>query len=336
MFRKLIPFKFAPFFLYVYIIMGGWANAAELSESKFFEESYEAEDKLGHSFENGKVFKEESNFFDSSFNDSKITDSRTYTSSPRKRERLKDFQNKLEFNYDYLKEIYSDLIYTATSPSRWDRKDWMTAGLVVGGTGLFVGLDEEIRDAFEDNRSSTTDDLSNIFEPFGNGAITIPALASFYIFGHFDENDKAKRTALIATESFLITGLYTTILKVTFGRHRPSTGDSSTSFDGFTTNHNSFPSGHTSTAFAIATVFANEYEEVPYIKPISYGLATLTGLSRVNDEKHWASDVFLGAALGYFTSKTLLHLYSNKKGQHFTIYPRVDRNGGGIVLGRKF
>lgn len=317
-------------------MMGGWANAAELSESDVFENSYESGDSLGYSFKNEKGFKEEDNFFDSNFNDLKITDSRTYTSSPKKRERLKDFQNKLELNYDYLQGMYSDLIYTATSPSRWDRKDWMTAGLVAGGTGLFIGLDEEIRNAFEDNRSSTTDDLSNIFEPFGNGAITIPALAGFYIFGHFGENDKAKTTALIATESFLITGLYTTILKVTFGRHRPSTGDSSTTFDGFTTDHNSFPSGHTSTAFSIATVFANEYEEVPYIKPISYGLATLTGLSRMNDEKHWASDVFFGAVLGYFTSKTLLHLHSNKKGQHFTIYPRVDRNGGGIVLGRKF
>ena len=153
MFRKLIPFKFAPFLLFVFIIMGGWANAAELSESKFFEESYEAEDSLGYSFENVKGFKEENDFFDSSFNELKITDSRTYTSSPRKRERLKDFQrgrlkdfqNKLELNYDYLQGMYSDLIYTATSPSRWDRKDWMTAGLVAGGTGLFIGLDEEIR-----------------------------------------------------------------------------------------------------------------------------------------------------------------------------------------------
>jgi membrane-associated phospholipid phosphatase len=137
-------------------------------------------------------------------------------------------------------------------------------------------------------------------------------------------------------ESFLITGLYTTVLKASFGRHRPSTGDSSTSFDGFSIDHNSFPSGHTSTAFAIATVFANEYEKTPYIKPISYGLATLTGLSRINDEKHWASDVFIGAALGYFTSKTLLRLHNNKKGQHFTIYPRADSRGGGIVLSKKF
>ena len=56
---KLIPFRLAPFLLPVFIMMGGWANAAELSESKFFEESYEAEDSLGYSFENEKGFKEE-------------------------------------------------------------------------------------------------------------------------------------------------------------------------------------------------------------------------------------------------------------------------------------
>ena len=49
-----------------------------------------------------------------------------------------------------------------------------------------------------------------------------------------------------------------------------------------------------------------------------------------------ASDVFIGAALGYFTSKTLLRLHNNKKGRHFTIYPRADSRGGGIVLSKNF
>ena len=62
MFRKLILFKFAPFLLSVFIMMGGWSNAAELPESKFFEESYEAEDSLGYSLENEKGFKEDNNF----------------------------------------------------------------------------------------------------------------------------------------------------------------------------------------------------------------------------------------------------------------------------------
>ncbi len=373
--------KIAVFFLAFLMMAGGQQSVAEaLSESEFFEESFERErpysdesseddffrdsfeserpdtDKLSEddffeeNFEGGRTreveitapgvsgngFEGRSQFFDSNFGEFKLSEGRSYTSSPRKRESLRDSQNQLKLNSKYFKGIFSDIAYTATSPSRWDRSDWIMAGWVAGGTGMLFALDEEIRDIFEDARSSTTDDLANIFEPFGNGAFTLPALAAFYVFGHFDENDKAKRTALIATESFLITGLYTTVIKAAFGRHRPSTGDSSTSFDGFTTDHNSFPSGHTSTAFAIATVVANEYEKVPYIKPLSYGLATLTGLSRINDEKHWASDIFLGAALGYFTSKTILRLHNNKKGQHFTIYPRADRHGGGIELSKKF
>jgi len=308
------------FFLFFFMIMGAWAHADQLTESEFFENSFE--EKKDHLYSNT--------------NELKPVDSQPHTSFPRKQEKLRDPQNKMELDRDYFKGIFSDIAYTASSPLIWDRSDWITAGWVAGGTGMFIALDEEIHSTFKDNRGSTTDGLAGIFEPFGNGAFTIPSLAAFYIFGHFHEDEKAKRTTLIAMESFLITGLYTTVLKASFGRHRPSTGDSSTSFDGFSIDHNSFPSGHTSTAFAIATVFANEYEKTPYIKPISYGLATLTGLSRINDEKHWASDVFIGAALGYFTSKTLLRLHNNKKGQHFTIYPRADSRGGGIVLSKKF
>ena len=335
---NLFVFGVLYFFLSFFLIMEEGIHAEELSESDFFEESLEA----GNNFENEFSFGEEKsfvfrdNFFKS--NDFEFSDSRSYTSSPKKRERLGDFQNRNKSykTKSYFKGMFSDLKYITTSPSRWDRTDWMTAGLVMGGTGFFIGLDEDIKNFFEDTRSSTTDNLGSIFEPFGNGIITIPTLAAFYIFGHFDENYKAKQTALIATESFLITGLYTTILKVTLGRHRPSTGSSSNTFDGFTIDHKSFPSGHTSTAFAIATVVANEYEETPYIKPISYGIATLTGLSRINDEKHWASDVFFGAALGYFVSKTILHLHNDRKGHHFTIYPRVDNNSGGLVFSKRF
>ncbi len=320
MFKNPIFIKITVFLLSYFVMMGVWAYAGEIKEPQFF----------------GKNFEESKNFFNANFDELQLSDNRTYTSIPKKRERLGDAQNKLDLNRDYFKGIFSDIAYTATSPSRWDHSDWIMAGSVAIGTGFFIGLDEEIRDVFEDNRSSTTDNFANLFEPFGNGLVTIPALAAFYIFGHYDENDKAKRTALIATESFLVTGLYTTVLKLSMGRHRPSTGDSSTSFDGFTTDHKSFPSGHTSTAFAIATVIANKYEETPYIKPISYGIASLTGLSRINDEKHWASDVFFGAALGYFTSKTILRLHNNKKGQHFTIYPRADSRGGGILLSKNF
>jgi membrane-associated phospholipid phosphatase len=65
-------------------------------------------------------------------------------------------------------------------------------------------------------------------------------------------------------------------------------------------------------------VLASEYKEYPLVAYLSYGVATLTGLSRMNDDKHFASDVFLGAAIGYFTAKTIMKLHSNKNGLHYT------------------
>ena len=236
----------------------------------------------------------------------------------------------------YFKGLFSDTGYALTSPWRWNNSDWATASLVAGVTGVFFMLDDEIKSELQDSRSSTTDDLSDFFEPFGNGTYSFPALVGFYLYGRFGENEKMERTALLAAESFLVTGLFTTVIKVSIGRHRPSKRNNSSTYDGPNTSNKSFPSGHTSTAFAIATVVANEYEEVPLVAPISYGSATLTGLARINDNQHWASDVFLGAALGYFTSKTILRLHSNKKGRHFTIYPRAGFRSGGLVLSSRF
>jgi len=87
--------------------------------------------------------------------------------------------------------------------------------------------------------------------------------------------------------------------------------------------HSSFPSGHTTGAFAAATVFATEYRQKPLIPILSYSAATLIGLSRLTDNKHWATDVFVGAALGYLSGKQVVNNYHryaeirdpNKKGK---------------------
>ena len=106
--------------------------------------------------------------------------SQPHKSFPRKQETLRDPQNKMELDRDYFKGIFSDIVYTASSPLIWDRSDWITAGWVAGGTGMFIALDEEIHSTFKDNRGSTTEGLAGIFEPFGNGAFTVPALATVY------------------------------------------------------------------------------------------------------------------------------------------------------------
>jgi len=70
----------------------------------------------------------------------------------------------------------------------------------------------------------------------------------------------------------------------------------------------SFPSGHATLAFAAATVYAMEYKDKPLIPIVSYTGASLISLSRITENQHWVSDVFVGAALGYLSGRLVMRL----------------------------
>ena len=72
--------------------------------------------------------------------------------------------------------------------------------------------------------------------------------------------------------------------------------------------YQAFPSGHTSSAFATATVVAEHY---PAYGPWAYLAAGLVGLSRIMEEKHWPSNVVFGAGLGYLTARIALEMGTN-------------------------
>ena len=82
-------------------------------------------------------------------------------------------------------------------------------------------------------------------------------------------------------------------------------------------------------------MFADVYKDNPYIPPIAYGLATLTGLSRIYSNEHWSSDVLFGAAIGYFTSKALLNYHREDKdsiARRHTVMPAVSKEMTGLVV----
>ena len=66
----------------------------------------------------------------------------------------------------------------------------------------------------------------------------------------------------------------------------------------------SFPSGHAASAFAVASVIDDQSERFS-VDFLAYSLATLAAMSRVHDNEHWMSDVFIGSALGYFIGKKI-------------------------------
>jgi membrane-associated phospholipid phosphatase len=88
-----------------------------------------------------------------------------------------------------------------------------------------------------------------------------------------------------------------------------------------------FLRGHTTLAFAAATVYAMEYRNKPLIPVLAYTAASLIGLSRITENKHWATDVVAGAALGYLSGRQVVnnyHRYAKLKApqqKHHSVLP---------------
>jgi len=242
-------------------------------------------------------------------------------------------------NGKYVMGYIKDTGKILASPLHWDGTDWAKAGAVVAVTGGLFFADSAVRDFSQKNKSSIGNGLSSLGDSIGDPFIAPAYLGSFYLYGIFKDDAKARRTSLLALESLSLSSVFVTGLKNLTQRHRPETGDGPGTFDGPVTNlkNLSFVSGHTANAFAIATVFANEYKDNKFVPPIAYGLATLTGLARIYDNKHWASDVFLGGAIGYFTSKALLAFHKDKGTEpKLSFTPQVGKDMYGLQVGYKF
>lgn len=131
-----------------------------------------------------------------------------------------------------------------------------------------------------------------------HGAPLIAAAVGLYIYGRFF-NKKIMETGRTLAIGFVISGGAVQILKHLLGRARPRLGES-TVFIGPTLdiNYDSFPSGHTTTAFCLAYLMARIY---PKYTLLFYGFGILTAFDRLMGLSHFPSDIIGGAVLGIGT-----------------------------------
>ena len=201
-----------------------------------------------------------------------------------------------------------------------------------------------LRDFTLANRTHETSEITRYIEPFGNSKYMIPASALVYASGLALRNPNLQRAGLLITSSMLINDYVTKVLKDEFQRRRPDQADHHSYFEGGEggRHYASFPSSHTSTAFAFATSVATVYKDHKWVPPVAYAGATLVGLSRIHDNKHWATDVMAGAAVGFLTAKATHFLLQQTEKQlekrNINIYvgPRISAKTGGVNLGLTF
>lgn len=221
------------------------------------------------------------------------------------------------FSKAYLKLLLTDIKETFSAPAHWDACDWLIAGGVAAGIGTLAVFDEDIQRAVQSYRNSTLDKVSNDIQPFG-AEYAAGVLGAFYVGGLAFDNTRAKQVALDgAAASLIASGLILYPVKYTVGRSRPGSNQGAYHFQPFS-GHDSFPSGHSTEAFAVATVISEHYDSI-WITLGSYGVAGMVGYARLNNNYHWASDVFAGAALGTFVGHVVVHV--NRKHWRVSLQP---------------
>jgi membrane-associated phospholipid phosphatase len=232
---------------------------------------------------------------------------------------LEHYKTENLFSLDYVKLIGQDIIYTFTAPARWDSKDWLIFAGVAGGLAGLTFVDEDIQRAVQRNRNETVDSVFNAIEPFG-AEYSFGVVGAFYVSGLLLHDERAKAVGLDGlTSSLIASGIIAFPTKYVVGRYRPPAERGAGAYQPFSNNH-SFPSGHATQAFAVASVIAEHYDSI-WIKVGSYTLASMVGFSRINKNSHWTSDVAAGAVIGTFVGHEVVTF--NERHRHLALSPVI-------------
>ena len=170
--------------------------------------------------------------------------------------------------------------------------------LTFAGIPLFVagiiakGEKKSFRQNTGDNRHTLVTDFKTEIDNYTQffGPVMATGLKIAGVEGRSDWGRYLASTAM----SYGFMALFVNSIKYTAKEMRP---------DGST--RNSWPSGHTATAFVGATILHKEYglTRSPWYSVAGYGVATATGVMRVLNNRHWVSDVLSGAGVGIMSGE---------------------------------
>ena len=200
--------------------------------------------------------------------------------------------------HDFFKNILNDQKAIWTAPLRLHRHDakWVVPSSI--GFMALVTTDRISGDEIAefDRQVKASRIISNAGSVYGLAA----ASGAFYLFGRKKNDDRARETGLLSAEAMVDSVIVEGALKGITQRARPADGvERSEFFDG----GSSFPSGHSTQAWAVATVIANEYHDRRAVQILAYGTAAAVSVARFTGQKHYLSDVVAGSALGYVIGK---------------------------------
>ena len=185
-----------------------------------------------------------------------------------------------------------------TSPFRMTRSDakwWVGFG---AATAALIATDRTTSKVFENSPGQIR--WANHLSQVGAAYTLIPITAGFYAFGVLAEDPKPREVGVLGAEAMLDSLIVVSILKPIAGRNRPdATHERGNFFDG----GSGFPSGHAIESWALASLIAHEYQHQIAVPIVAYGLAALVSGARFTAQRHYASDIVAGGAMGWFIGR---------------------------------
>ncbi|MES2178241.1 MAG: phosphatase PAP2 family protein [Gemmatimonadota bacterium] len=240
----------------------------------------------------------------------------------------------------------------------FNRRDLLTTTIAVGGVGLVTMFDDDIARASQRSRvidpvtHEYTDDLSRWSTKISKVNETTLTVAGILAYGagRLFKSPLVTDVALHATESVVLASLASQVIRGPLGRTRPYvTGDSDQYYfrpmKGFfgksSFDNRAFPSIHTSSSMAVATVLVMEthrrHPGASYVlAPLAFGAGLLPGLARIKLDQHWTSDIVSGAFMGVFGAYKVVsfsHAHPNNRFDRMLLKASVvPVPGGGFGL----
>jgi membrane-associated phospholipid phosphatase len=202
---------------------------------------------------------------------------------------------------------------------------------VAGAVGVTYIFDNDIRDKVQGNKNGTLNWATDAGNILGTPLLHLGVAAAVYGGGVLAESPRLRETGEMLGEAALLADATTFVLKEAVGRARPFAGGEKGNFRPFQfkTDYDSFPSMHTASSFAMASVLAGTSEKIS-VKVLSYAAAAFVGFSRIYQDKHWTSDVVISAAIGELCGRVVTSLHAGKS--KFMLAPQVSGNSAGLSL----
>ena len=183
-----------------------------------------------------------------------------------------------------------------------------TALAVASGQDEDGGPDAQATADFSEDHQSDQG-AARFLSDVGDTATGVVLIGVGYLAGRWSHHDRFAEASSLSAEAALSAGLWSSVLKAVTARTRPE-GTGTGNFGDYSPKQGeqvgSFPSGHATGAFAVATVFAGVYSDHRWVSWVAYGTAGLIGVSRITLSRHFPTDVVAGALIGNSIGRMVL------------------------------